>query len=238
MDDKLDLFGQALWDYQKEPFSTALITWTSLTEEDPIDLSYFFRSYSEMPKLEQQALKLAKGKVLDIGCGAGSHSLFLQNEKKLEVTGIDISPGAIATASARGLKKTIEQSVFEYEEETFDTLLLLMNGTGICGKLENLKTLLDHLVKLLNTGGQILLDSSDLIYLFDETETGEKILPALSYYGELEYEIRYADKTATFPWLYVDIGNLQGIAEQVGLKTHLEMTGNNWDYLARLTKEY
>ena len=140
MDDKLDLFGQALWDYQKEPFSTALITWTSLTEEDPIDLSYFFRSYSEMPKLEQQALKLAKGKVLDIGCGAGSHSLFLQNEKKLEVTGIDISPGAIATASARGLKKTIEQSVFEYEEETFDTLLLLMNGTGICGKLENLKT--------------------------------------------------------------------------------------------------
>lgn len=76
MDDKLDLFGQALWDYQKEPSSTALITWTSLTEEDPIDLSYFFRSYSEMPKLEQQALKLAKGKVLDIGCGAGSHSLF------------------------------------------------------------------------------------------------------------------------------------------------------------------
>ena len=83
MSNKLDLFGKALWDYYKKKGSNKIITWTSLTEEDPILLSYFFRSFDEMPKLEQKALKLSKGKVLDVGCGAGSHSLYLKNKIKL-----------------------------------------------------------------------------------------------------------------------------------------------------------
>ena len=190
-----------------------------------------------MPKLEQQALKLSKGKVLDVGCGAGCHSLYLQNKMKLEVFGIDHSPGAIATANARGLKNTIEQSIFSYKEETFDTILLLMNGPGICGKLKNLRDLLIHLASLLDYGGQILLDSSNLIYLFDQTESGERIVPASNYYGELEYGISYDNKTITFPWLYVDIENLQQAACEVGLIAHIIMRGENWDYLARLVRE-
>jgi|TARA_S200000501_G_scaffold146611_1_gene138414 SAM-dependent methyltransferase len=234
---KLDLFGKALWDYYKKKGANKIITWTSLTEEDPILLSYFFRSFDEMPKLEQKALKLSKGKVLDVGCGAGSHSLYLQNKMKLEVFGIDHSPGAIATANARGLKNTIEQSIFNYKEEIFDTILLLMNGPGICGKLKNLRGLLIHLASLLDYGGQILLDSSNLIYLFDQTESGERIVPASNYYGELEYGISYDNKTITFPWLYVDIENLKQAASEVGLITHIIMRGENWDYLARLVKE-
>ena len=190
-----------------------------------------------MPKLEQKALKLSKGKVLDVGCGAGSHSLYLQNKMKLEVFGIDHSPGAIATANARGLKNTIEQSIFNYKEEIFDTILLLMNGPGICGKLKNLRGLLIHLAKLLDYSGQILLDSSNLIYLFDQTESCEKIVPASNYYGELEYGISYDNKTITFPWLYVDIESLKQAASEVGLITHIIMMGENWDYLARLVKE-
>jgi SAM-dependent methyltransferase len=235
---KLDLFGKALWDYHnKKPHVNKIITWTSLTEEDAIDLSYFFRSFDEMPVLEQEALMLSKGRVLDVGCGAGSHSLYLQNKMKLEVYGIDRSPGAIATADARGLKNTIEQSIFNYKEETFDTILLLMNGPGICGKLQNLKDLLKHLSNLLNIKGQILLDSSDLIYLFDQSDNGEKMVPASNYYGELEYGIRYDNKIISFPWLYVDAEKLQEVAQQVGLKTHIVMSGKNWDYLARLVKE-
>ena len=127
MGNELDLLGEALWDYHnKKTQVNKIITWTSLTEEDAIDLSYFFRSFDEMPGLEQQALKLSKGRVLDVGCGAGSHSLYLQNKMKLEVYGIDRSPGAIATANARGLKKTIEQSIFNYKEETFDTMFTLV----------------------------------------------------------------------------------------------------------------
>jgi len=235
---KLDLFGKALWDYQKKPQENQIMTWTSLTKNDSINVSYFFRSFDEMPKLEQKALMLSKGKVLDIGCGAGSHSLYIQNKMKLEVYGIDQSPGAIETARARGLKNTIEQSIFSYKEETFDTILLLMNGLGICGKLQNLKGLLIHLTNLIDYEGQILLDSSNLIYLFDQTKNGDKIIPASNYYGELEYGIRYDNKTITFPWLYVDIENLKEAARQVGLKTHIIMRGKNWDYLARLVKEY
>ena len=237
MSNKLDLFGKALWDYYKKKGANKIITWTSLTEEDPILLSYFFRSFDEMPKLEQKALKLSKGKVLDVGCGAGSHSLYLQNKMKLEVFGIDHSPGAIATANARGLKNTIEQSIFNYKEEIFDTILLLMNGPGICGKLKHLRGLLIHLASLLDYGGQILLDSSNLIYLFDQTESGERILPASNYYGELEYGISYDNKKITFPWLYVDIESLKQAASEVGLITHIIMMGENWDYLARLVKE-
>ncbi len=237
MSNKLDLFGKALWDYYKKKGANEIITWTSLTEEDPILLSYFFRSFDEMPKLEQKALKLSKGKVLDVGCGAGSHSLYLQNKMKLEVFGIDHSPGAIATANARGLKNTIEQSIFDYKEEIFDTILLLMNGPGICGKLKNLRGLLIHLASLLDYGGQILLDSSNLIYLFDQTESGERIVPTSNYYGELEYGISYDNKKITFPWLYVDIESLKQAASEVGLITHIIMMGENWDYLARLVKE-
>ena len=83
MSNKLDLFGKALWDYYKKKGANKIITWTSLTEKDPILLSYFFRSFDEMPELEQKALKLSKGKVLDVGCGAGSHSLYLKNKIKL-----------------------------------------------------------------------------------------------------------------------------------------------------------
>ena len=237
MSNKLDLFGKALWDYYKKKGANKIITWTSLTEEDPILLSHFFRSFDEMPKLEQKALNLSKGKVLDVGCGAGSHSLYLQNKMKLEVFGIDHSPGAIATANARGLKNTIEQSIFDYKEEIYDTILLLMNGPGICGKLKNLRGLLIHLASLLDYGGQILLDSSNLIYLFDQTESGERILPASNYYGELEYGISYDNKKITFPWLYVDIESLKQAASEVGLITHIIMMGENWDYLARLVKE-
>ena len=113
-----------------------------------------------------------------------------------------------------------------------------MNGPGICGTLEKLGELLLKLKSLLSENGQILLDSSDLIYLFDETPEGEKIVSGEQYYGELDYGIRFEGETETFPWLYVDFGNLSHFAKEVGLKAKLILEGENWDYLARLTREY
>lgn len=86
--------------------------------------------------------------------------------------GIDCSPAAIRVVKERGLLQTVNQSIFDFKGDTFDTLLLLMNGPGICGSLDRLKLLLEKLQRLFNPGGQILLDSSDLIYLFDETVEG------------------------------------------------------------------
>lgn len=87
----LDLFGKAILDYQTNNTPQDLITETSISEEDAMSVAYLFRSFDKMPKLEQLALQLAKGKILDVGCGAGSHSLYLQNTLNLDVTAIDIS---------------------------------------------------------------------------------------------------------------------------------------------------
>ena len=238
MTDKKDVFGNALLEYHKSPSHQELITWTNLTEEDPVPLSYFFRTYDQMPSIEQRALEMSHGKVLDIGCGAGCHGLYLQNERKLSVLGLDDSPTAIKVASERGLLKTVNKSIFDFQGEKFDTLLLLMNGPGVCGSLERLQLLMEKLKSLLQPRGQILLDSSDLIYLFYESPEGEKIIPADQYYGELQYGVRFEKNTETFPWLYVDFGLLSHIAQQAGLETTLCLEGENWDYLARLTMEY
>ena len=130
-----DLFGKAILDFQTNNSPEDLITETSISEADEMSVAYLFRSYEEMPKLEQKALQLAKGKVLDVGCGAGSHSLTLQNDRKLDVTSIDISPNAIEACQLRGLKKAKVQDIMTVENEKFDTILLLMNGTGIFGTL-------------------------------------------------------------------------------------------------------
>ena len=238
MIEKKDVFGNALWDYHQSPGDQELITWTSLTEEDPVPISYYFRTFDQMPFLEQKALEITYGKVLDVGCGAGSHSLFLQNKRNLSVTGLDNSPLAIKITAERGLLHTVQQSIFDFHQDNFDTILLMMNGPGVCGNLERLQLLLEKLKSLLNPKGQVLLDSSDLIYLFDETPEGEKIIPANHYYGELEYGLLYKNNTQTFPWLYIDYDLLSHTAYQVGFKSTLILEGENWDYLARLIREY
>ena len=167
-----DLFGKAILDYQTNNSPEDLITETSISEADEMSVAYLFRSFVEMPKLEQKALQLAKGKVLDVGCGAGSHSLYLQNELNLDVIAIDISANAIKACELRGLKKAKVQDIMQLDGEKYDTILLLMNGAGMCGKLKNIPNFLQKLKSLLTDDGQILVDSSDIIYMFDEDEDG------------------------------------------------------------------
>lgn len=231
-----DLFGQAILDYQTNNSPENLITETNISEEDEMDVSYLFRSFSEMPKIEQKALQLAKGKILDVGCGAGSHALYLK-EKGLDVTAIDISEKAIEACKLRGIKNTKACDVLGFSEEKFDTILLLMNGTGIFGKLNQISKYLTHLKMLLNEGGQILIDSSDLIYMYDQDEDGAYEIPATGYYGELTFTISYKGETETpFNWLYLDYNTLQNAVHAHGLNCELLFEGEHFDYLARITK--
>lgn len=232
-----DLFGQAILDYQTNNSPEDLITETTISEADEMSVAYLFRSFSDMPLLEQKAMQLAKGKTLDIGCGAGSHSLYLQNERNLDVTAIDISKHAIEACKLRGVlhAKTINMLDLDPQQK-FDTILLLMNGTGIFGKLNNLPKYLQKLKTLLNTNGQILIDSSDIIYMFDEDEDGGKWIPSNDYYGELEFSITYKNqKEDTFPWLYLDYNTLQNAAIDNGLHCELILEGEHYDYLAKLS---
>ena len=133
-----DLFGKAILDFQTNNSPEDLITETTISEEDEMSVAYLFRSYAEMPKMEQRALQLTKGRALDVGCGAGSHSLTLQNDRNIDITAIDISANAIEACRLRGIKKVMVQDVMQLEKEKFDTILLLMNGAGMCGKLKNI----------------------------------------------------------------------------------------------------
>ena len=204
-----------------------------------MSVSYLFRSFDEMQKIEQKALHLCKGKVLDVGCGAGSHSLYLQ-EKGFDVAAIDISENAIKACQLRGLKNAKVQNVLELKTEKFDTILLLMNGTGIFGTLGKTPQFLQKLKSLLNPNGQILIDSSDIIYMFDEDDPevsgGSKWIPGNGYYGELTFTVSYKNQTEEpFPWLYLDYNTLQNAAFDNGFQCELVMEGEHFDYLAKLT---
>jgi SAM-dependent methyltransferase len=230
-----DLFGKAILDFQTQNSPEDLITETSISEADEMSVAYLFRSYEEMPKLEQTALQLVKGKILDVGCGAGSHSLYLQNEK-LDVTAIDISSNAIEACVLRGVKQAHVLDVMKIEGKNFDTILLLMNGAGMCGRLKKMGAFLSKLKSLLNENGQILVDSSDIIYMFDDDDDGGKWIPSdFDYYGELVFNIEYkGEKETPFDWMYVDYNTLQNAAVANGLQCELILEGEHYDYLARL----
>ena len=184
--------------------------------------------------LEQKALQLTKGRVLDIGAGSGCHTLALQ-EKGLEVKAIDISPLSCEAMELRGVKDAECINLFDEHLETgFDTILLLMNGTGIAGKIEHLPALFQRLKALLNPGGQILIDSSDLKYIYENEDGSFDINLNGAYYGEVDYQMIYKDvKGDRFDWLYVDFPLLKSIAETCGLHGELAAEGEHYDYLAR-----
>jgi len=231
-----DLMGQAISDYFHNKNPEDLQTETSISELDELPVSYLFRGFEEMNSIEKKALTLSSGKVLDIGAGAGSHSLYLQNERNLDVTALDISPKSIEVCQLRGIRKTVNQNMLEFSAETFDTILLLMNGTGIFQSLIVIDIYLKKLYSLLNENGQILIDSTDIIYMFDADEDGGVYIPAEGYYGEIDYIIHYkADTEDPIKWLYLDFNTLKNAVENNGFKIEKMITEEN-SYLAKITK--
>ena len=229
-----DIFGKALKTYFLDPENQNITTWTNLTDEDDVPLSYFFRDFEKMPSIEKKALELARGKILDVGCGTGSHSLYLQNLHNHNVTALDVSEGAIYVAEKRGVKKTKHISIWDFEETGFDTILLLMNGMGIGKTIAELPKLLKHLKKLIAAEGKILVDSSDLIYLFEKEDIAlwkeDK-----TYYGEVDFGIRFQGKSEEFPWLYIDPKTLEEVSKSCGFQFKIIEQGENFDFLAQLS---
>ena len=226
--------GAAILDYQTKGKAGKLSILSSMFEEDEMPVKHLFRNLEEMPMLEQKALSLAKGKVLDVGAGAGCHALALQAQS-IAVKAIDISPLSCEAMELRGVMNAECINLFDEHLETgFDTILLLMNGTGIAGKIENLPALFNRLKALLNKDGQILIDSSDIKYIYENEDGSFDINLNAAYYGEVDYQMVYKDvKGDSFDWLYVDFPLLKSIAESCGLHGELITEGKHYDYLAR-----
>ncbi len=237
MKNDTDIFGIAFEDYLSGNVTGVIKVRTmlqGLTENETLPVSYFFRNYDEMPEWEQQALNLCMGSVLDVGAGAGAHSLELQ-KRGLEVCAVDVSPGAVATMVTRGVREALCVDVMTFSKRKFDTILLLMNGVGMAQNLDGLKTLLFHLKTLLKPEGRIILESTDILYMFQE-EDGSILLPlGARYYGEIRYQLYYNRKKGkSFPWLFVDKDNLSAVAGECGYTIEVIYDGETSNYLAAL----
>lgn len=230
-----DPMGAAIRDYQSKGKASRLRVLSSMFDEDEMPVAHLFRTFNQMPRLEQKALSMAKGRVIDIGAGAGCHALALQ-ERGLEVKAIDISPLSCEVMSERGVKDVECVNLFNPQlQGKYDTLLLLMNGTGIAGKLNRLSMLLNRLKELLAEGGQILIDSSDLKYIYENEDGSMDIDLNAPYYGEVDYQMQYKNvKGEPFDWLYTDPMLLASISKQCGLNCEIVEEGENYDFLARL----
>ena len=227
----MDILGQAIYDFHKKEKQSKLWIFDQFGQKTEMDTGIYFRSFTQMPEIEQKALQLCEGKTLDIGAGAGSHSLYLQN-KGLEVLALDISELCIKTIQERGVKHTVTTDFFDWKtHEKFDTILLLMNGIGICEDIFGFPIFLDRAQKLLNPNGQIVFDSSDIVYMFEEDE-----FPEDKYYGEFVCAYGYKrQKTDWFSWLYLDFDTMQQIASNKGWKAEKIKEDDHYHYLARLT---
>ncbi len=232
MNKDMDIFGLAMQDYLNGERGHRIRVDTNLTEDEELSVDYLFRKEDELPTWEALALSLCKGKILDVGAGAGCHSLILQ-QKGFDVKAIDIAPVAVECMKQQGIHAELKNY---YEEEgQYDTILFLMNGIGLALTIEGLKAVFDQAKKLLNPGGQILLESSDIIYMFEEEDGSYLIDLNGPYYGEMEYTLSYKSfQGEPFPWLYVDFQLMSDKAKASGFESEMLYQGEDFNYLARL----
>jgi len=225
----MDIWGAALWDYHSGDRQHALFMETSYGPTEKVPLEEFYRTDLTFNKLELYALELCQGTVLDIGAGAGAHSLQLQSSG-LTVEALEYSPGACKVMKDRGVDHIIMGDFWQHQAKHYQTLLLLMNGAGMGGTLKRLDDFLITLRSWISGSGQILMDSCDVQYLFDQTNPGDP-----DYYGNLTYKYVYRQQNGKpFPWLFVDFDNLKTKAHACGLQSQL-LYQDGAHYLARLT---
>ena len=192
-----------------------------------------FRRYQQMDALEQAALHHCQGRVLDVGAGSGCHSLWLQ-EHNIEVDAIEISPGCVEVMNQRRVHNILHQNLFTLAGRKYHTILMLMNGFGICGTIDGLNLFLQFAMTLLADGGQILADSTDLRLLGMKNETNEADHP--DYYGETQFVMHYGKLSSDpFNWLYIDFPMLQTLTDFHNRTCEKLCTADNGRYLARIT---
>ncbi|MBS7563220.1 class I SAM-dependent methyltransferase [Mucilaginibacter sp. Bleaf8] len=225
-----DILGEAVHNYHFNNTPGKLWIHNTYGPKEPMPVEAYFREEDDMPDLEWVALNECRGQVLDVGAGAGSHALILQ-ERGFEVMALDISANSVEVMKLRGVKQAVQADIFTYSGHQFDTILLLMNGIGLAGTLSGLTQLLQHLKTLLQPGGQLLFDSSDVAYLYEG-----KVPAGEPYYGEISYQYEYKNqKTEWFKWLYIDEKRLTAIVEADGWDMDVLYEDEHGQYLTRLT---
>ncbi len=230
-----DLFGKSIYDYWFDNQPEDLYTRTNLTDEEVLPVKYLFRSFEEMPLPEQQALLLAQGKILDVGAGSGTHSIWLQKHGK-DVTALDFSEYGNKVLKDRKINKVIHTDFFQYKtDEKYDTVLFLMNGIGIIEKAIYADRLFIKLEELLKPEGVAYIHSSDLKYLYEES--GGYLMPQEGYYGDVRFTIKYKEEEESFNWTYIDEQTLQVFAQQNNFEAQKIAESEFGDFLIKVWKK-
>jgi SAM-dependent methyltransferase len=159
---KEDVFGKMLLD------ASAGLEIPEIVERDDhflvseLPVTRYLSGYAQWPSVQQKAIEFARGRVLDVGCGAGRHSLYLQ-EKGFDVMGLDVSPGAIQLCRRRGLINTTLLSIDQISPATgkFDTLVLLENNFGLLESRNKAKRILEQFYLITHEQGRIIAETSD-----------------------------------------------------------------------------
>jgi SAM-dependent methyltransferase len=229
-----DPIGQAIQDYAKNKKPFDIVVSSDICDDDIIPIEVLFRSYNDMPDIEKKALKLCKGDVLDVGAGAGIHCQELI-KNGLSVHAIDSSKGAVDYLNKFGISSTLSSFDTFTSSTKYDTILMMMNGIGIAGTLSNLENTLIKAKNLLKQGGQLICDSSDIRYLYEDEEGGLWMDLNSDYYGNFRFQMHYKQISGPwFDWLYVDYDNLHKVAAKVGFKSVKVLEQEN-HFLAQLT---
>lgn len=190
-----------------------------------------FRSFGRMNQIERRALGLCRGKILDIGAGSGCHTLYLQQRHK-DVDALDLSPGCIKVMKKRKIRRPVHDNLFSMKGKRYDTLLMLMNGLGICGSIDGLNLFFQFIRSILTDRGQVIADSTDLASLYDAKGLSER---ADAYYGETCFTMSYQTIVGDpFEWLYIDFDTLNFYAEYHGFTCEKIISDKTGKYLVRI----
>lgn len=234
---KNDPIGAAIWDFHEKKHDENIIVSSDLLDDDVLNVEHLFRKYENFPSIEKAAMQRCEGRILDIGAAAGPHASYLY-EQGFDVSTIEISEGA-----NRHLRTILPEcthhfgSVMDLKDETYDTLLILMNGAGMIGSLHQVTPFFKHLSTLLSPNGKILCDSTDVRYLYVDDDGGMWVDLNARYYGEFSFKMKYKEhETDWFDWVYIDLDNLEMCANEAGFNLEVIERTDEYSYLVELKK--
>lgn len=209
---------EALFDYLNGDHSATIIQYDPDGTSAEFHVAMLFREPTMFYPGEIEALELCKGRVLEVGAGAGSHALALQ-ERGIEVCAIDIESDLVETMRCRGVKNARCIDFFDLKDGPFDTILTLENGIGFVGKIEMLSTFFDKASRLLAPGGKVLTDLSFMMSEKNSIDLNQnRALPKFDRYvvtKKLQYEYK-GKKSSAFEWLFIDPESLIEYAMRAG----------------------
>jgi SAM-dependent methyltransferase len=236
--DSLGPHARALRDYFDGETDATIVLHSSLGETDEIPVSVFFRGPDDFFSFDRAALQRCRGRILDLGAGTGVHSLYLQDHG-FEVCAVDVLADAVEIMRRRGVRDARLGDVTELDLGRFDTILMMMNGTGILGTLKGLDRFLCDVPRLMAEGGQILVDSGPARVVGGLEEPAVEVtLDEDAYPGEAWITLAYKGKEGRpFRELYVDAETLAEHAEANGFECEIVFWDEMGGYVARLTRE-